>query len=175
MYNGGASGEKWGKVEEPLARVPRCCFRMREYNAMFLGEFVHTIDDKGRLTVPAKFRVDLAAGLVITRGIDRCLAVFPMAEWKRLAAQVSALPITDRRARAFRRLVFANASDAIPDKQGRVLIPPRLREYADLDSEVVVTGLNTYIEVWNLDAWGEERERVEGDGEDAEEWAALGI
>lgn len=142
---------------------------------MFLGEFVHTIDEKGRLTIPAKFRDDLAAGLVITRGIDRCLAIYPMEEWRRLAEQVSALPVTDRRARAFRRLVFANASDAIPDKQGRVLIPPRLRKYASLDGEVVVTGLNTYIEVWNSAAWDEERERVEGYDADIEEWAALGI
>ncbi|MBE9470514.1 MAG: cell division/cell wall cluster transcriptional repressor MraZ, partial [Chloroflexi bacterium] len=89
--------------------------------------------------------------------------------------KVSALPVTDRRARAFRRLVFANASDFIPDKQGRVLIPPRLREYAGLDSEVVVTGLNTYVEVWNTDLWGEERERVEGDEASVEEWAVLGI
>jgi MraZ protein len=142
---------------------------------MFLGEFIHTIDEKGRLAIPARFRDDLEGGLVVTRGIDRCLAIYPMEEWKRLAEQVSALPMTDRRARAFRRLVFANASDFIPDKQGRVLIPPRLREYAGLDSEVVVTGLNTYVEVWNTDSWGEERERVEGDDAGVEEWAVLGI
>ena len=127
---------------------------------MFLGAFTHTIDEKGRLTVPAKFRADLAAGLVVTRGIDRCLAIYPMEEWERLAGQVSALPVTDRLARAFRRLVFADAADAIPDKQGRVLIPPRLRDYASLDGEVIVTGLNTYIEVWNPDAWDDERGRV---------------
>ncbi len=142
---------------------------------MFLGEFVHTIDEKGRLTIPAKFRADLDAGLVVTRGIDRCLAIYPMDEWRRLAERVSALPMTDRRARAFRRLVFANASDVALDKQGRVLIPPHLREYAGLDGEVVVTGLNTYIEMWNPDAWSAERERVEGDAASAEEWTALGI
>jgi len=142
---------------------------------MFLGEFVHTIDQKGRLTIPARFRAELAKGLVITRGIDRCLAIYPMEEWQRLAEQVSALPMTDRRARAFRRLVFANASDALPDKQGRVLIPPRLRDYAGLGDEVVITGLNTYIEMWNPDAWGDERERVEGGSVNIEEWAALGI
>lgn len=142
---------------------------------MFLGEYVHTIDEKGRLAVPARFRAELAAGLVITRGIDRCLAIYPIEEWKRLAEQVSALPMTDRRARAFRRLVFANASDVVPDRQGRVLIPPRLREYAGLDSEVVITGIDTYIEVWNPQAWSEERERVEGFDANDEEWAALGI
>jgi MraZ protein len=142
---------------------------------MFLGEFVHTTDDGGRLTIPARFRADLEVGLVVTRGLDRCLAIYPMKEWERLAEQVSALPITDRRARAFRRLVFANASDATLDKHGRVLIPPRLREYAGLDGEVVITGLNTYIELWNPDSWSEERERVEGDDVTMEEWAALGI
>jgi len=142
---------------------------------MFLGAFVHTIDGKGRLTVPAKFRADLATGLVITRGIDRCLAIYPMGEWEQLAEKVSALPMTDRRARAFRRLVFANAADVVPDKQGRVLIPPRLREYASLDGDVVVTGLDTYIEVWNPDSWDEERGRVEAEDADIEEWAVLGI
>lgn len=142
---------------------------------MFLGEYVHTIDEKGRLAVPARFRAGLAGGLVITRGLDRCLAIYPIEEWKRLAEQVSALPMTDRRARAFRRLVFANASDVIPDRQGRILIPPRLREYAGLDGEVVITGIDTYIEVWNPQAWSEERERVEGFGSNDEEWAALGI
>lgn len=142
---------------------------------MFLGEFVHAIDEKGRLTIPAKFRADLASGLVVTRGIDRCLAIYPLEEWERLAGRVSALPMTDRRARAFRRLVFASASDAVPDKQGRMLIPPRLREYASLDGEAVVTGLDTYIEVWNPDAWASERERVEGDDANVEEWSVLGI
>ncbi len=142
---------------------------------MFLGEFVHIIDDKGRLTIPAKFRTGLAAGLVVTRGIDRCLAIYPLEEWKKLAKQVSELPMTDRRARAFRRLVFANASDAVPDKQGRVLIPPRLREYASFDSEVIVAGLNTYIEMWEPETWSEERERVAGEDMDSEEWAILGI
>ena len=142
---------------------------------MFLGEFSHTIDEKGRLTIPAKFRDELAEGLIVTRGIDRCLAVYPMKEWNRLAEQVSALPLTDRLARAFRRLVFANASDAVPDKQGRILIPPRLREYADLNGEAIVTGLNTYVEVWNPDAWGEERERVEGNAVNIEAWKELNI
>jgi len=142
---------------------------------MFLGEFVHTIDDKGRLTIPARFRADLEAGLVVTRGIDRCLAIYPIDEWKSLAEQVSALPVTERRARSFRRLVFASASDAVPDKQGRILIPPHLRDYAKLDGEAVITGLNTYIEVWNTGSWDEERERVEGYDVNIEEWAALGI
>ncbi len=142
---------------------------------MFLGEFVHTLDSKGRLTIPAKFRADLDTSLVITRGMDRCLAMFPVAEWEQLAAQVSDLPMTDRRARAFKRFLFSSASNVSPDRQGRILIPPRLREYAGLDGEVVVAGLNNYIEIWGTDAWQDERERVEGDNVDIEGWAALGI
>lgn len=142
---------------------------------MFLGEFVHILDSKGRLTIPAKFRADLDTELVVTRSIDRCLAIYPMPEWEQLASQVSQLPMTDRQARAFRRLVFANASDVTPDKQGRILIPPRLRDYANLDGEVVIAGLNTYMEVWNPDYWNEERKSVEGDQVDIEGWAALGI
>jgi MraZ protein len=142
---------------------------------MFLGEFVHTLDEKGRLTIPARFRDGLTDGLVVTRGIDRCLAIYPMEGWRRLAEQVSALPMTDRLARAFRRLVFANASDVTLDKQGRVLIPPRLREYAGLNGEAIVTGLNTYIEVWNPDSWGEERERVEEYDVNIEAWKELEI
>lgn len=142
---------------------------------MFLGEFIHVLDGKGRLTIPAKFRAELDAALVVTRGIDRCLAVFPIPEWEQLAEQVSDLPLTDRQARAFRRLLFANASDVSPDGQGRILIPPRLREYANLDGEVVVAGLNTYIELWNPEAWNSEREQVEGEDVDIEGWAALGI
>jgi MraZ protein len=83
--------------------------------------------------------------------------------------------MTDRQARAFRRLLFANASDVFLDKQGRVVIPPRLREYANLDGEVVVTGLNTYIEVWSAEAWDEVREQVEGVEFDVDSWATLGI
>jgi len=142
---------------------------------MFLGEFTHTIDEKGRLIIPARFRADLSEGLVVTRGLDRCLVIYPMEEWSKLAEQASALPMTDRHARAFSRLLFANASNATPDKQGRVLIPPRLREYASLNGEVVVTGINAYIEVWNQDSWTEERERVEGYDVNIEEWAGLGI
>jgi MraZ protein len=142
---------------------------------MFLGEFVHVLDGKGRLTIPAKFRADLDTALVVTRGIDRCLAIFPIPEWEQLAEQVSELPLTDRQARAFRRLLFANASDVSPDKQGRILIPPRLREYAHLDGEVVVAGINTYIELWNPEDWNKEREQVEGENVDIDGWAALGI
>jgi len=142
---------------------------------MFLGEFKHTVDSKGRLTIPAKFRPQLAAGVVITRGIDKCLFLFSMAEWEKLSQQVSQLPITQQEAREFRRLIFSGASDVVPDKQGRILIPSYLREYANLDSEVVIVGNNTYIEIWNAEAWQETKANIEGKALNAEYWAILGI
>mgnify|MGYP000436250372 CR=1 FL=1 len=143
--------------------------------SMFLGEFKHTVDNKGRLTIPAKFRSELAAGVVVTRGIDKCLFLFPMAEWEKLSQQVSQLPITQQEAREFRRLIFSGASDIVPDKQGRILIPSYLREYANLDSEVVIVGNNTYIEIWNAEAWQEAKANIEGRALNAEYWAILGI
>jgi len=142
---------------------------------MFLGEFNHNIDDKGRMTIPSRFRPELATGLVVTRWLDRCLAIYPTAEWDKLAQNVNALPITDRRARDFRRFVFGSAAEAEQDRQGRVLIPAFLREYAGIDGEVTVVGMNTYIEIWNPEAWQTTRQNVEDDEANAERWAELGI
>lgn len=142
---------------------------------MFLGEYTHTIDAKGRLTLPAKFRAHFQSGLVITRGIDKCLFAFPLSEWETLSQKVSDLPLTDAAARQFRRLLFSGASDEIPDKQGRVLLPSYLREYATLDGEVVVAGLNTHVEIWKPEIWREARQSFEEDALDAEHWAQLGI
>lgn len=116
---------------------------------MFTGQHTHTIDVKGRLTVPARFREELAAGLVVTRGYDACLRIYPSSAWAVLADKVAAMPQTSRTARAYTRLFFGGASEVILDKMGRVLIPAYLREYADLQEEVVVVGCNTFIEVWS--------------------------
>ena len=142
---------------------------------MFLGEFNHTVDEKGRMTIPARFRPDLAQGVVVTRGLDGCLALYPNAEWEKLAQKVNALPLTDRRARDFRRFMFGSASEAVPDRQGRVLIPVYLREYAAVDGEVTVVGMNTYIEIWNPETWQTMRQGVEIDDDNVERWAELGI
>ena len=142
---------------------------------MFLGEFSHTIDDKGRLTLPARFRADFAAGIIVTRGIDKCLFGFPLVEWQALAQRISSLPLTEPQAREFRRLLFSGASDDVPDKQGRVLIPQYLREYANLNGEVIVAGLNTHVEIWSPEAWKEARQGFESGALDAEHWAKLGI
>jgi MraZ protein len=142
---------------------------------MFLGEFNHTLDDKGRVTVPARFRPDLAAGAILTRGLDGCLVLYPNAHWETLAERVNALPITDRRARDFRRFVFGSATEALPDRQGRVLVPGYLREYAGIDGDVTIVGMNTYIEIWNPETWQAMRQGVEKDEANAERWAELGI
>jgi len=143
---------------------------------MFLGQYTHTIDDKGRLTLPAKFRPGFEAGIVVTLGLDGCLFAFPRAKWEELAARIEALPITNPDARNFARLMFANADDSMPDRQGRVLIPAYLREYAQLETDVIVTGLASRAELWNPARWQEVRMMtVERGGLIAEHLAGLGI
>lgn len=124
---------------------------------MFLGEFSHNLDDKGRLTIPAKFRDQLMPGLVVTRNPGgSCLLVMPVDEWSRVAERVSALPLTDQRSALLRRALFSAAEDLKPDKQGRILISQRLREFARIDTEIVVAGMNTYLELWNPQLWQEQ-------------------
>lgn len=123
---------------------------------MFLGEFNHSLDSKGRLTIPAKFRNALADGLVVTRNpADQCLLVFPRAAWEVLADKVSALPLTDARSAAFRRAFFSAAEDLEPDAQGRILLNQRLRTYAQIDSDVVIAGQNKFLEIWAPGLWEE--------------------
>ena len=143
---------------------------------MFFGKFGHTIDDKGRLTIPAKYRDDLADGVVITRGVDRCLYIFPLEEWEELSQKIRQLPMTDLDSRSFVRFLFSEASDCIPDRQGRALIPGHLREYAGLDGDVVVAGSFNHLEVWNAQAYQEVNARVEADPQGlAQRITALGI
>jgi MraZ protein len=120
---------------------------------MFLGTHTPRLDDKGRLILPAKFRDELAGGLVITKGQERCLYVFPMAEFRRIAEQLQAAPVTHKAARAYSRVFFASAFDQLPDRQGRITIPPPLRQYADLDRELVVIGASNRVEIWDQQAW----------------------
>jgi MraZ protein len=141
---------------------------------MFLGEYAHSIDDKGRLTIPAKFRADLEDGLVVTRGFDSNLMVFTLAGWQELAEKIAARPITDPSARAFRRRVFSGAMDLVPDRQGRILLPATLREFANLDNEAAVIGMYNYMEIWPVDAWQPVRDDIE-DNDDGERWENLGI
>ena len=120
---------------------------------MFLGRHSHTVDAKGRMAVPAKFREPLGTRVVVTRGVDPCLSLYPMPAWERLAEQVDALSIGDPDARAFKRLVFGEAADIDLDAQGRILLPPELRTYAGIEREVVVVGVHGSIELWSPERW----------------------
>jgi MraZ protein len=120
---------------------------------MFFGTHTPRLDDKGRLFLPAKFREQLQEGLVITRGQDRCLTVWPVDEFTALTEQLKQAPLTNKRARDYTRMLFASASDETPDKQGRITIPPMLRDYASLSRECVVIGAMNHVEVWDADSW----------------------
>ena len=120
---------------------------------MFLGTYAPRLDDKSRLVLPAKFREQFADGLVITKGQERCLYVFPTAEFERLTVALRAAPVTAKAVRDYSRVFFASASDEVPDKQGRVTIPQGLRDYAALQRDCVVIGANTRLEIWDAVAW----------------------
>lgn len=122
---------------------------------MFLGTHSPRLDDKGRMFLPAKFRERLAGGLVMTRGQERCLYVFPMAEFERIATAMNTTPVTSRAVRDYQRVLLSGASDEIPDKQGRVTIPQLLRDYAGLSKECTVIGAGNRIEIWDTQAWND--------------------
>lgn len=133
---------------------------------MFIGEYHHNIDDKGRLAVPVKFRKDLAKGAVVTRGLDNCLFVYTDKEWQKMASKLASLPISKSNTRAFSRLMLAGAMDVSLDKQGRVVLPDYLRKYAKVSKKVVITGLYNRLEIWDENAWNKyssETEKNSGD------------
>ena len=120
---------------------------------MFLGEYSHSLDEKGRVVMPSKFRADLAVGCVVTKGQERCLYVFAHDRWDAEAADVMKLPRTDRRARDFSRSFFGSASDQTLDRSGRCQIPEPLRQYAGLTKDVTVVGVADHIEIWDTETW----------------------
>ena len=120
---------------------------------MFFGTYTPRLDDKGRLFLPAKFRDQLAEGLVVTRGQERCLTVWPQAAFEELARRAQEAPVTVKAARDYTRFLFAGASDETPDKQGRITLPPMLREYASLTKDCIVIGAMNRIEIWDSAAW----------------------
>ena len=173
MYTVGDSGEKWVTPEK---NAHETSFKWSLVEQMFLGEYLHTIDDKGRLTLPAKFRAELAKGVVVTRGLDGCLFVHPMDEWEKLARKINSLPLTRKDARTLARMMYSGASDCAPDKQGRILLPSYLREFAGVDGETVIIGLHNRLEIWNPERWRHVRNEVEEHGDMiAERLAELGI
>ena len=120
---------------------------------MFLGTYSPRLDEKGRLFLPAKYRDELAEGVVITKGQERCLFVYPRAEFDRITEAAREAPTTSKAARDYIRVFYASASDEVMDRQGRITIPPPLREYAGLSRECVVIGANTRVEIWDAAAW----------------------
>jgi MraZ protein len=120
---------------------------------MFLGTHEPKLDTKGRIILPARFREDLADGLVITKGQERCLYVFPANEFSVITEKLRQAPVTEKSARDYLRVMFAGAHDEVPDKQGRVTIPTGLREYASLEKDCVVIGANTRVEIWDSTSW----------------------
>lgn len=120
---------------------------------MFIGEYSHTIDAKGRMAVPAKFRAKLTSGAVVTRGLDNCLFLFSKEEWQKLAEQISASPINKANTRAFGRFMLAGATEAEFDKQGRILLPEYLRVYTGLKKKAIIAGIYNRIEIWEESAW----------------------
>ncbi len=143
---------------------------------MFLGEFEHTIDDKGRVAIPARFREELGERFVLTRGFEQCLQAFPRSMWENLSEKVDRLPIGSPQARNMRRILFSPAAEVEIDRQGRILIPQGLREYAGLAEEVLITGMNTYFELWSGERWRTLQDELSGSGAAiAEQMAELGI
>jgi MraZ protein len=127
---------------------------------MFSGEYEHTVDDKGRLIIPAKFRAELAEDLFVTRGLDGCLFVFPPNAWRVLSEKVANLPLSEAGARLFSRMIYSGTECKL-DKQGRILLPPPLREHANIENEVVIIGVNSRLEIWSTKRWQEQTTRME--------------
>lgn len=125
---------------------------------MLIGEYQHNIDLKGRVAVPAKFRDDLGENFYITKGLDNCLFVLPKEDWNRLIEKIKTLPIS--KARGLQRFFFSGAAEVLPDKQGRILIPTKLREYASLDKEVTFIGTSSRVEIWNSAKWADFNDKL---------------
>lgn len=143
---------------------------------MLIGEYKHSMDLKGRVAMPAKFRDKLGVGAIITRGLDNCLFVFGANEWEVLVKKLIDLPISQYNSRAFVRLMLAGARDVEFDNQGRILIPDYLRKYADLKKDVVIAGLYNRIEIWSAERWEQYKNKTESQTEEiAEKLKELGI
>lgn len=143
---------------------------------MLLGEYEHNLDVKGRVAIPSRFREELGATVVITRGFDLCLQMFPLPIWQQLSQKVSSLSLGNEEARNFRRILFSQAADLEIDKQGRILIPQNLRDYARLGEQVIVAGLDTHCEIWSREEWERVLNGLNANGNSiAEHLSNLGI
>ena len=141
---------------------------------MLIGEYEHTIDAKGRLSMPSKLRRDMGEAFIVTKGLDGCLFAFSQDEWKNFETKLKSLPLSDKNARNFVRFFLAGATECEIDKQGRFLIPSNLREAGKLEKEAVIIGVGTRLEIWNKDVWISKDEEISAD-EIAENMTMLGI
>ena len=141
---------------------------------MLIGEFEHTFDAKGRISMPAKLRRDMGEAFIVTKGLDGCLFAFSSEEWKNFEAKLKALPVSDKNARNFVRFFLAGATECELDKQGRFLIPANLREAANLEKEAIIIGVGTRLEIWNRETWKSKDEEISAE-EIAENMTMLGI
>ena len=143
---------------------------------MFIGEYNHALDDKSRMAIPIKFRGGLKGGAVVTRGLDNCLFVYPMVEWRKMAEKLAKLPISQAKSRAFARLMLAGAMQLDIDKQGRVILPEYLKKYAGLKKKAVIAGLFNRIEIWDQTVWEAYKTSSEKDSSEiAETLGELGV
>lgn len=160
----GESGEKWG------ATTPEEVIRL------FIGEHQHSLDDKNRLIMPAKFREGLGEKFVITRGLDACLFAYTETEWQQLASQLQSMPFTKADSRTFNRMFFSGASECEFDKQGRIVIPSNLKEHAKLEKDCVIIGVSNRVEIWSKAEWEKYTDGAESSYEEiAEKLSELGV
>ncbi len=143
---------------------------------MFMGEYRHALDEKGRLFIPARMRELLGGRFVITKGLDRCLFLYSGKEWEGVQERLGQLPLSSGEARAFARFFFSGASECEPDKQGRILVPQLLRQYASLQRETVIVGVATRVEIWPAEGWQQYAEESQASPEElAENLGKLGL
>jgi MraZ protein len=142
---------------------------------MFTGEYRHTVDDKGRLAVPARFRPELAQGAQVSKWIDGCAALFPRPDWDELAGKLAALPVTNEGSRSFQRFLFGAAFEVGLDRQGRFVLPAALRTYAGIETDVVVVGARNHLEFWSPQTWDQYSARIDQPDVLAEHIQGLGI
>ena len=168
------SGSKWNKVVDKCDMRTKISIFRKRVIGMFMGEYNHTIDTKGRLIVPSKFREVLGDEFVVTKGLDGCLFVYDNKEWSAFEEKLKALPLMNKESRKFVRFFLAGATNAEVDKQGRILIPSVLREFAGLDKDVVLVGVGSRIEIWSKTKW-EDASEYDDMEEIAEHMSELGL
>lgn len=143
---------------------------------MFIGEYKHSIDSKGRLAIPVKFRSKIKAGSVVTRGLDNCLFLYTKEEWEKLAEKLATLPLGQSKTRAFARLMLAGAMDVCSDKQGRIILPDYLRKFAKMKKKVIIAGLYSRLEIWDEAQWEKYKTATEKQTDKiAEQLGELGV